>query len=67
MVIEELRLINHRNYDDEIIYLHDKTNILVGKNAQGKTNLLEAIYICARGYSFKSLKENDLINFQKNQ
>lgn len=67
MIIEELRLINHRNYDDENINFHDKTNILVGKNAQGKTNLLEAIYICARGYSFKNLKENELINFDKNQ
>lgn len=67
MIIEELRLINHRNYDDENIIFHDKTNILVGKNAQGKTNLLEAIYICARGYSFKNLKENELINFNKNQ
>ncbi|MDO4604375.1 MAG: DNA replication/repair protein RecF [Helcococcus sp.] len=67
MIIEELRLINHRNYDYENINFHDKTNILVGKNAQGKTNLLEAIYICARGYSFKNLKENELINFHKNQ
>lgn len=67
MIIEELRLVNHRNYDDESIIFHDKTNILVGKNAQGKTNLIEAIYICARGYSFKNLKEDELINFHKNE
>lgn len=67
MIIKELRLINHRNYEDETIIFHDNTNILVGKNAQGKTNLLEAIYICARGYSFKNLKENELINFNKDQ
>lgn len=67
MIIKELRLINHRNYDDEFIEFHDNTNILVGKNAQGKTNLLEAIYIAARGYSFKSIKEAELINFDKNE
>lgn len=67
MIIKELRLINHRNYDDEFIEFHDNTNILVGKNAQGKTNLLEAIYIAARGYSFKSIKESELINFDKNE
>lgn len=66
MIIKELKLINHRNYDNESIKFHDNTNILVGKNAQGKTNLLEAIYICARGYSFKNLKEEELIKFDQN-
>lgn len=66
MLIKELKLINHRNYDEEDIIFHDKTNILVGQNAQGKTNLLESIYICARGYSFKNIKEDELINFEKN-
>lgn len=65
MIIKELKLINHRNYIEEDIIFQDKTNILVGENAQGKTNLLEAIYICARGYSFKNLREDELINFNK--
>lgn len=63
MIIRELKLINHRNYEYENVTFHENTNILVGKNAQGKTNLLEAIYICARGYSFKNLKEDQLIKF----
>lgn len=67
MIIKELKLINHRNYESENIIFHDNTNILVGKNAQGKTNLLEAIYICARGYSFKNLKEDELIKFDENR
>ncbi len=67
MIIKELKLINHRNYRNEDVAFHDKVNILVGKNAQGKTNLLEAIYICARGYSFKNLKEDKLILFGQNQ
>lgn len=65
MIIKELKLINHRNYKNEDVIFHENTNILVGKNAQGKTNLLEAIYICARGYSFKNLKEDQLINFNE--
>lgn len=65
MIIKELKLINHRNYENDHVEFHDNTNILVGKNAQGKTNLLEAIYMCARGYSFKSLKEDGLIQFGK--
>ncbi len=67
MIIKELKLINHRNYINEKIIFHENTNILIGKNAQGKTNLLEAIYLCARGYSFKSLKEDKIINFNKEE
>ncbi|MDO5026779.1 MAG: DNA replication/repair protein RecF [Tissierellia bacterium] len=67
MIIKELKLINHRNYINERIIFHENTNILIGKNAQGKTNLLEAIFLCARGYSFKSLKEEKIINFNKEE
>lgn len=67
MIIKELKLINHRNYLNEKIIFHENTNILIGKNAQGKTNLLEAIFLCARGYSFKSLKEEKIINFDKEE
>lgn len=67
MIIKELKLLNHRNYDNEEIKFHENTNILVGKNAQGKTNLLEAIYICARGYSFKNLKEDQIIKFDEKE
>ena len=63
MIIKDLELVNHRNYSHEVINFHENTNILIGKNAQGKTNLLEAIYICARGSSFKSLKEDKIIKF----
>lgn len=67
MIIKELKLINHRNYINEKIIFHENTNILIGRNAQGKTNLLEAIYICARGYSFKGLKEEKIINFDNEE
>lgn len=65
MNVESIRLINFRNYTDSIIELNENTNIFVGKNAQGKTNLLEAIYICATGKSFRTNKDRELINFNK--
>ena len=65
MNVESIRLINFRNYTDALVELNENTNIFVGKNAQGKTNLLEAIYICATGKSFRTNKDKELINFDK--
>lgn len=42
-------------------------NIFIGKNAQGKTNLLESIYLCATGSSFRTSRDSELINFYKRQ
>lgn len=67
MHVENIRLINYRNYNSLDIKLNRKTNIFIGKNAQGKTNLLEAIYICARGKSFRTNRDKEIINFNKNQ
>ena len=47
MVIEKLNLCNYRNYETLDLNVDSKTNILYGDNAQGKTNILEAIYICS--------------------
>ena len=47
--------------------LNKNTNIFIGKNAQGKTNLLEAIYICATGKSFRTNRDKEIINFNKEQ
>ena len=44
MRIENLKLKNFRNYDDLDISFNDKLNIIIGNNAQGKTNILESIY-----------------------
>ena len=46
MYIESLELKNFRNYEELSIVLDPGTNILYGDNAQGKTNVLEAIYLC---------------------
>lgn len=65
--VENIRLINYRNYDNLYMELNKKTNIFIGKNAQGKTNLLEAIYMCARGRSFRTNRDREIINFEKDQ
>lgn len=61
MKINSLVLSNFRNYKDLKIKFDDKVNIFIGKNAQGKTNLLESIYYCCIGKSFKSTKDKELI------
>lgn len=56
-----MRLVNFRNYKDEMHNFHPQTNIFVGSNAQGKTNLLESVYYCSRGRSFKQVRDSDII------
>lgn len=63
MLIKEVYLENFRNYDKQKIELNDNINVFYGKNAQGKTNILEALYFCSLGRSFRTYKENELINF----
>ncbi len=67
MYVENIRLINFRNYDNLDINLNKKTNIFIGKNAQGKTNFLESIYMCASGKSFRTNRDREIINFDKNE
>lgn len=63
MKIESLKIKNFRNYGDLDVKFDDKVNVFIGKNAQGKTNLIESIYFCALGKSFKSCKDKDLIKW----
>lgn len=63
MVVKEVKLQNFRNYKQEEVTFHPKVNIFTGQNAQGKTNLLESIYIMSLGKSFRSNKDSDLIGF----
>lgn len=67
MYVEDITLINYRNYLNLELKLNKKINVFLGKNAQGKTNLLEAIYICATGKSFRTNRDRELIHFKKNQ
>ena len=65
MYIKKIKLNNFRNYVSEEIELSKNTNLIYGDNAQGKTNILEAIFICALGKSFRAKKEKELINLGK--
>ncbi len=62
MYIKKIELTNFRNYNKQVIELKDNINIFYGNNAQGKTNLLEAIYLCAIGKSYRTSKDKELIN-----
>ena len=61
MYIKEITLENFRNYKYEKIELNENTNIIFGDNAQGKTNILEAIFMLGLGKSFRTNKEKELI------
>ena len=67
MIIKSLDLKNFRNYDLLGIEFDRATNILYGNNAQGKTNILEAIYVCGTTKSHRSSKDSELINFNENE
>jgi len=61
MQIGLLELKNFRNYDSLSITFKEGINIIYGENAQGKTNILESIYMCATGKSHKGSKEKEII------
>ena len=65
MFIKKLKLKNYRNYKEIEIELSDKINIFYGNNAEGKTNLLESIFLCSTSKSHKNSKENEIINFNE--
>ena len=65
MVISELNLTNFRNYQRLMLEFSPKMNIIIGNNAEGKTNILEAINVLALTKSFREGNEADLIRFEK--
>ena len=67
MIIKSLELADFRNYDSLHIDFSSGTNILYGDNAQGKTNILEAIYLSATTKSHKGSKDKDVVNFYKEE
>lgn len=67
MVIKSLELADYRNYESLDIKFDKGTNILFGDNAQGKTNILEAIYVAATSKSHKGSKDKDIVNFDKDE
>lgn len=65
MYIQQIQLKNFRNYIDQVVHFHDKVNIIIGNNAQGKTNLLEAVYMTAFAKSFRTNRDQDMILFDE--
>lgn len=65
MKIDSLYLINYRNIKKINMELSDGVNLLYGENAQGKTNILEAIYMCATGRSMRTHVMKEIIGFGK--
>ncbi|MCM1101070.1 MAG: DNA replication/repair protein RecF [Acetatifactor muris] len=67
MIIKSLELADYRNYENLDLKFDKGTNILYGDNAQGKTNILEAIYVAATTKSHKGSKDRDIVNFDKEE
>ncbi len=65
MYIKELSLTNFRNYDQINISFDYGINIFIGDNAQGKTNILESIYLCATARSHRTHKEKEAIKWNE--
>ncbi|MCQ2555282.1 MAG: DNA replication/repair protein RecF [Clostridia bacterium] len=66
MYIKEIYLKDFRNYESLLLQFDKNVNIISGDNAQGKTNLLEAIYISSLLKSFRTSKDHEMISFNKN-
>lgn len=67
MIIRSIELTNFRNYESLSLKFDKGTNILYGDNAQGKTNILEAIYLSSITKSHKGSKDEDIIRFGENE
>ncbi len=65
MYLKKINLTNFRNYENQEILLNKGINIFYGDNAQGKTNIIEAIFLCSMGKSFRSKKDKELIKFNE--
>lgn len=63
MRIEQVCLENYRNYSECSLTFPSNINLLLGRNAQGKTNLLEALYLTILGKSYRTVHDEELIQF----
>lgn len=65
MEIKRLQLVNFRNYIQQDVSFEKKINIFIGNNAQGKTSLLESIYVLSISKSHKTNKDKEMIKFNE--
>lgn len=67
MYIKSIMLVNYRNYENLQIKLSENVNVFIGDNAQGKTNVLEAVYYGAFAKSHRTSRDKELINWNKDK
>lgn len=67
MIIESIELKNYRNYEKLHMDFSSGTNILYGDNAQGKTNVLEAVYVCSTTKSHRGSKDKEMVRFDEDE
>lgn len=65
MILTELHLHHFRNYEEQTVHFAPGVNVLIGHNAQGKTNMLEAIYALSLTRSHRTNNDRELINWQQ--
>lgn len=65
MYIEQLELKNYRNYESIDVTFENKVNVILGENAQGKTNIMESIYVLAMAKSHRTSNDKDLIRWDE--
>lgn len=65
MNIERLQLTNYRNYESLSLDLSPKINVFIGENAQGKTNVMESIYVLAMAKSHRTTNDKELIRWDE--
>lgn len=63
MYLKDIKLCNFRNYKEQVLAFDEGFNFLAGNNAQGKTNLMEAIYMLSAGRSFRTSMDSELVRW----
>ena len=66
MWINKIKINNFRNYENQEINLEKNVNVFYGENAQGKTNIIEAIFLCSMGKSFRAKQDKEMIRLNQN-
>lgn len=67
MIVDSVKLENFRNYQSLKLKFNQGTNIFYGDNAQGKTNILESVYVCGTTKSHRSSKDREMIQFDQDE
>ena len=67
MKIESIKLENFRNYESLFLSFHEGTNLFYGDNAQGKTNILESVYLCGTTKSHRDSRDREIIKLDQEE